>query len=74
MEGCSSKELVGETNNPSENFLHEIMQKLCYYCENGVCSIVKEGALACLASVSEAAKKDFEPYFKDIIQALFTMY
>ena len=54
--------LEGTPDNIAHLYIQPTMGKLCNLITNGI-SIIKENAVTALASLAEACKEHFDPYF-----------
>ena len=59
----------GTPENVAANYIQACMPKLCQLIQVGI-SIIKENAVTALASLAEAAKQHFAPFFTDCLQFL----
>ena len=55
--------LEGTSEEIACNYIEAMMMKLCNLIQNGI-SIIKENAVTALASLAEAAKQRFAPFFE----------
>ena len=53
----------------AKQYVQPMMPKLCGLINTGI-SIIKENAVTALASLAEAAKEHFDPYFNECMQFL----
>jgi hypothetical protein len=58
--------LEGTSENIASQYIAAMMQKLCNLISVGI-SIIKENAVTALASLAEASKEHFEPYFEQCL-------
>ena len=59
----------GTSDSIAANYIQATMPKLSELIQNGI-SIIKENAVTALASLAEAAKAHFEPFYDQCIQFL----
>lgn len=61
--------LEGTSEEIAANYIQSILPKLSFLVQNGI-SIIKENAVTSLASLAEASKEHFQPYFEQCITYL----
>jgi importin-5 len=61
--------LEGTSEPIAAQYIQSMMGKLCSLIESGI-SIIKENAVTALASLAEASKSHFEPYFEECLRFL----
>lgn len=69
---CLNNFLEGCSEEIAQIYISALAEKFYVLIQNGI-SIIKENAVTALASLAEASKKYFEPYFDECIRFLISL-
>jgi hypothetical protein len=68
---CLTNFLEGTSEDTAAQYIQPLTEKLTNLMQTGI-SLIKENAVTALASLAEAAKTKFDPFFQQTLQFLCT--